>query len=316
MPNTLAHLGVQSLLTRRLISGADVKWIYIGCVIPDVPWIFQRAFWFLKLNFDRYEVFLYSGIQSSLCFCLILSGALALTTKRVNKVFLILAVGSLLHLLLDASQLKWANGVLLWAPFSWKLTSYGLYWPESIVAGVLSLTGLIYVLLMWRSSSARQVLGFTTRRAQVIGALICLIAYVLGPLLFRQPMLDGDNYYLATLKDRDRRPGREIAIDRGRLIVDVDKMLVEMYSGERFTVAGLPGDLKPATISLQGRFTGTDRIEITRYHLHPAGLREIASIVGLSLVCLFWLWVLIESLGRKRGCRNYHPYWASWIRKK
>ena len=43
MPNTLAHLCVQGIATRSLIKDADLKWIYTGCVIPDVPWILQRV---------------------------------------------------------------------------------------------------------------------------------------------------------------------------------------------------------------------------------------------------------------------------------
>jgi hypothetical protein len=30
MPNTLAHIGVQTLVTRQIIDNADFKWILIG----------------------------------------------------------------------------------------------------------------------------------------------------------------------------------------------------------------------------------------------------------------------------------------------
>ena len=42
MPNTLAHMGVARLTSLALFRDADAKWIYIGCVIPDIPWIIQR----------------------------------------------------------------------------------------------------------------------------------------------------------------------------------------------------------------------------------------------------------------------------------
>ena len=49
MPNTLAHLGVQALVTRTLLPRAELRWIALGCVIPDLPWIAQRA---LRTLFD------------------------------------------------------------------------------------------------------------------------------------------------------------------------------------------------------------------------------------------------------------------------
>jgi hypothetical protein len=35
MPNTLAHLGIQGVATLSWLKKADLKWIFIGCIIPD-----------------------------------------------------------------------------------------------------------------------------------------------------------------------------------------------------------------------------------------------------------------------------------------
>ena len=43
MPNTLAHLAINGLATRSLIRGANLKWIFLGAIIPDIPWILQRV---------------------------------------------------------------------------------------------------------------------------------------------------------------------------------------------------------------------------------------------------------------------------------
>ena len=42
MPNTLGHLGVQGFATRCLYKDAHLGWVYVGCVLPDFPWIVQR----------------------------------------------------------------------------------------------------------------------------------------------------------------------------------------------------------------------------------------------------------------------------------
>ncbi len=65
MPNTLAHLGVQGLTTRSLLKDADYKWIYLGCIIPDLPWILQRIVMYVYPGIDPYDLRLFVIIQST-----------------------------------------------------------------------------------------------------------------------------------------------------------------------------------------------------------------------------------------------------------
>ena len=43
MPNTLVHLGVQGLGNRLISTEIDLKWVFLGCIIPDLPWIVRRT---------------------------------------------------------------------------------------------------------------------------------------------------------------------------------------------------------------------------------------------------------------------------------
>ncbi|MEL6524039.1 MAG: hypothetical protein AAFQ66_23885, partial [Pseudomonadota bacterium] len=114
MPATLGHLGVQALITRSVLRGADVKWIWLGCVVPDLPWILQR---FLKfLDVSPYDLRLHAIIQSSLLFCVVASALFALFSRSFGRAFGILVGSAALHLLIDALQIKWANGVVLFGP--------------------------------------------------------------------------------------------------------------------------------------------------------------------------------------------------------
>ena len=151
MPNTLAHFGIQALTNKAVFRPVDVKWIGLGCLLPDLPWITQRLI--LPLNMvDSIDLRLYVIIQSTLFFSLILSAAISLQVKDSKRIFLLLGFNCLLHLLLDATQTKWANGIHLLAPFSWQLINFNFYWPEQLPSLLLTLIGLIlFPIFAWHN---------------------------------------------------------------------------------------------------------------------------------------------------------------------
>jgi hypothetical protein len=106
MPNTLAHIGLQTPLTKLGLKTAPLQWIALGCVIPDIPWILQRIFRLIP-TLDPVSLRMYAVFQASLLSCCVLSLAFALLTRRTGFVFLVLSLNSLCHLLLDACQKKW-----------------------------------------------------------------------------------------------------------------------------------------------------------------------------------------------------------------
>ena len=68
MPNTLAHLGIGGATTRAVITKADLKWVYLSCVIPDMPWILQRTAHIFFPQVSPYDLRLYVIVQSTLLF--------------------------------------------------------------------------------------------------------------------------------------------------------------------------------------------------------------------------------------------------------
>ena len=112
MPNTLAHFGIQGVATLVMLRQADPKWIFVGCIIPDVPWILQRIVRPVITDPDLlYDLRLYTIAQASLICCLLLCGAFAVLSANPGRIFAILSLNSCFHLLLDAFQTKWGNGV-------------------------------------------------------------------------------------------------------------------------------------------------------------------------------------------------------------
>ncbi len=298
MPNTLAHLGVQGLFTRLFLTQADLKWLYVGCILPDLPWIMQRAIRAVYSAIERYDLLLYSSVQSSLFFCLILALSLALMTRRPGSTFLVLGLSCFFHLLLDATQIKWANGVLLFAPISWQLTSFNLYWPEALPTFVLTVFGLCYFLVMWRKACSPVEWAFPGHRLAIAASIVLIAVYLIAPPAFIKGPRMLDNYYVTTLEDQNGRIGKAIAFDRAFLEIEGEQARVRNFNNEWFYLEGIDKETTTSLISLKGRFLSQDRIKISEYHLHPLKARALSSIIGLALVLVLWICVLIRPFGQ------------------
>lgn len=295
MPNTLGHLGIQGIVTRTLIKDADLKWIVLGAIIPDIPWIVQRLALSAPLAIDPYDLRLYAIVQSSLLFSLVLSAALASLARRPARTFAILALGATLHLLLDALETKWGNGVLFLAPFSWQLSSARLFWPEDLISTLLALTGLVYMGYAWkRLPVVPFALALPQQRRCLLGGALAL-GYLLLPLALMTTSEAADNHYLRTLRLASERAGRAVEIDRpyyhkhpgGNVGGNPNSNTVRIFTGERFHAQGLEPP-SSGTVSIKGRFVSDTTLEITAYHLHPAGVRDAGSYIGLALVAAVW----------------------------
>ena len=314
MPNTLAHLGIQTLATRGLIRDAEVKWIWAGCLLPDLPWIGQRALGATGLV-DPLDLRLYAMAQASLFVSLALAGALACLAARPGRVFAILAFGCLTHLLLDAAQIKWANGVHLFAPFFWNIWNFGFFWPEDWPT--YALTALGAAVAAWAFWRRRETLADLVRprglRAAVFAALA--LGWLALPVAFLGPAGRSGSHHVDILRDPAARPGRAIGFDRDEVAFGAaGGPEIVAWTGERFAATGvLPpapqttpgGGSVPA--SLLGRFTDAATVEVAEVHVHAAGLRDYASYAGLAAVIGFWALALLRRPRRPAPPRSAPP---------
>jgi hypothetical protein len=288
MPNTLAHIGVQALATRAVIRDADLKWAFLGAVIPDAPWILRRVAAALVPGLSAYDMWLYAAVQSSLLFCLVLSGALAALSARPGRAFAILALGSLMHLLLDALQEKWANGVHLFAPVSWELLNFGLFWPDEMPTVLLTVLGLGCFAYAWRRAApwARDPVVPGAGRLALAGVLI--LVYALLPLALRSGPEAADNHAVRTLREVAARPGRTLELDRAFYERRGGAGVVITYAGEELAVQG-PQQDRSGTVSIRGRFVDERTILVTEMHAHWPLARDLANYVGLALIAIYWV---------------------------
>jgi hypothetical protein len=263
VPNTLAHLGVQGFATRASVRGIDPKWIYVGCVIPDLPWIIQRAAKVLLPNIDPYDLRLYVVIQASFLFCLLLSSSLAALSRHFWKTFAILGSNSFLHLFLDAFQIKWANGVHFIAPISWHLTQFRFFWPETFSTYMITAFGLFYIAFNGRLALVTPIGINIGSPRRLVAATILIAVYFAGPLLLVNGPATADNHFVTTLRDRASRPGRQVELDRARYIYRPSGGNLQIFSGEELNVEGVDLD-HSALISVQGVFNSEDAIRVLR----------------------------------------------------
>jgi hypothetical protein len=292
VPNTLVHFATQGAASRGLWRHVDARWIFLGCLLPDLPWILRRVVVGLGVPVDTYDLRLYTMAQASLAVTLLLCAALAAVTVAPRLVFGILGLNALLHLLLDATEIKWGNGVHLLAPFSWRMTSFDLIHGEGLFLLVLTVLGVALVgweIARWRSPGIPLDLG--PKRLAVAAALAA--AYLLLPLVFLGGVEASDSYSVRTLREYSARPGRTVGLDRTSFIAGSDGGWVEMWNGERVRATGPVPD-HDAGVSLYGTFLEPDLLRVDRYVEHRRG-RDWPSYLALLLLAVLWLRPLLPS---------------------
>lgn len=285
MPNTLVHFAVQGPASRGLWRRLDPRWIYLGCLLPDVPWILRRAVVALGLPVDPIDLRLYTMAQASLAGTLLLCAALAAATVAPRLVLSVLGLNALLHLLLDATEVKWGNGVHLFAPFSWRMTSFDLVAGESALMLALTIAGALLLALEIARPRA-PVVGLDLRPRRLAAAAALLAAYLVAPLPFFGALEGSDSYGVKTLREVAGRAGRAVSFDRTAFQVTPAGGLVHLWNGERVRATGAIPD-HDARVSLRGTFLASDvlRVDQLLEHRHD---RDWPTYVALGLLALVW----------------------------
>lgn len=295
MPNTLAHLGAQGILSRSLMKAPDPRWVLMGCLIPDLPWIANRLALKWLPAIDPYELRLYVIAQSSLLCSLLLCGALAAIARRWRPVFVLLAANSLGHLLIDACQTKWGNGVNILAPLDWHTWNLGLFWPESLPTYLLTVLGAGYGLWALRYATRHPIALRRPPWSRLAVAAALAIAYVSSPAILRHGPEAADSHSLRTLRERELRPGRVAEFDRAWLRKGPDGDTLIVAGGEEILVLGSTL-ARSGTVSARGRFVDPETLQLEEIHEHRGWRRDLASYLGLGIVLCVWGLSLLRPL--------------------
>jgi len=295
MPNTLAHIAVQGAANAAWQPARYLPWVLLGCVLPDVPWIASRILRFATPDIDVVALDLYCFVQASWLFSALLGAAFAAFARRPLVVGALLAGNALLHLLLDAVEIKPGSGVHLLAPFSWRSFSIEWLWPEHPAVTGVTLLGaaaaLAFVLLpRFRAPDERLVLG----RARVGVALAALAAYLVLPLPLGKGAWDADYRSIRSLVVGEVRS--RVELERDPVVVRDGAAFVQTFGREYRLIADreVPDG---AVVSLVGYLSAPGTIRATELHVNAAGARDAASIAGLAAIAVVWIRLLAASLG-------------------
>jgi hypothetical protein len=298
VPNTLVHFAAQGAASRAFWRRVDPRWVYLGCLLPDLPWILRRAVVAASLPVDGFDLRLYTMAQASLAGTLLLCGALALLTAAPRLVLAVLGANAFLHLLLDATEVKWGNGVHLLAPFSWRMTTFDLLPGEGAVYLVLGIAGAC--LLAWEIARPhRPTLGLDLRPGRLAAAGALLALYFLAPLPFLGAIFASDSYSVKTLREVEARPGRTVGLDRTAFVATPAGGKIQLWTGERVRATG-PLPAHDATVSLYGTFLAPDVLRVDRLVEHRRD-RDWPSYLALVLLGLLWARPLLGAASPRAG---------------
>jgi hypothetical protein len=235
----------------------------------------------LGLPADVFDLRLYTMGLASLAVTLLLAGAVATLTSAPRRTFAVLGLNALFHLLLDATEVKFGNGVHLLAPFSWRMTSFELVAGESLVYFVL--TGLGVLVVAWEVARPRvPTTPLDLRPRRLLAAAALGVAYLLAPLPFLGAIEDSGSYSVKALRETQARTGRSIGLDRAGFVATPAGGFVQLWTGERVRATGaLPSH--DALVSLYGTFVAPDVLRVDRLVEHR-GSRDWPSYLGLALL--------------------------------
>ena len=302
LPNTLVHLGLQAVIAKPFTSPGGLRWVALGAVVPDLPWILQRVLRELP-GIDLIALRSYCVVQSTLLLSLVLCAGLAFLSRRPRHAFALLASASSLHLVLDGLQHKWGNGVLLFAPVSWELSDFGWLWPEHPLNLGMTLVGP--VLFWWLCRREPPPRARRPAGSRLVLAICLGLAYALLPFAWRAEVARNDLHAVTTIQTETGRAGQSVQFDRARYRADPKRRAgrgcIFHWSGRRLEVES-GGPTESGTVSAKGRFSDGERVVLDEVHRHLPYLRQLASVIGLGFVVWVWLPVFSGSglSGRRR----------------
>ena len=289
MPNTLAHIGAQFPISRGISRSWDPRWIALGLLLPDVPWILQRIALIALPFLSPITVRSYVVVLSTPLFCAVIAACIALCFENGRTIFRILFFQSLLHLVFDAFQQKGGVGVHFLAPFSWHAFSFPAYSMNGWLTHLLTLSGLIILILLLAGKIRFPKLDrpLLNQPRRIVPAILLLAIYSLGPLLLRHQVIDANVHDLKTWKGDGPRTGVTVHFDRAHYFPGDPGSIQDDFNPVPIPIIGveLP---RESTISTEAVFINEDTLWTATYVVHPRGERLTYTLLGLIGILLFW----------------------------
>jgi len=303
MPNTLTHIGLQTIICRKFVKPDELRWVVLGAFLPDLPWIIRKVLGGIGEIFDPYILRLYAITQSSLIFCVILSLSVTLVSNKPYRYFFITSVSCLIHLLLDSIELKYSAGVFLFVPYSWVSIELGVLSTSGVISISFTIVGFIVALFLLFSVVTQSnriftincvISPFTFNSPRILITFVLLLFYLSMPLLLVEKAKSANVGSIATLINVKERAGKTVWLDRERLIVGDDAkkdVAVRTFAREDIRVQNLEVFKEDNNRRISGvaEFISEDLLEFREVQIYRGYWRDLASYLGLLIFILFWV---------------------------
>jgi hypothetical protein len=276
-------------LTRALFKTADPRWICLGLLIPDLPWILQRVLLSIPIDIPPYAIRAYVVGMSAPLMCSILSAAIASLFKKWREVFSILLFGSMVHLLLDAVQEKGGLGIPLAYPFYFETFSYPLFSMNGWISVSITFIGLLttlYILLKPRNYFPFPKWTHEKHRLILCGILVW--GYLTIPAMFLEATIRSNVHDTGVISGLLNRTGASVHFDRAHFTPGVVSSIKNSTMPSAVEVVGI--DLNaPALVSGKAIFVSENTLEMQSYEAHPRYARFSYTMVGLLAIIAIWI---------------------------
>lgn len=279
MPDLLTHFGSTYLVFRPMGYKDEIPLMYLGALIPDMPWIANRIFYFFDFS-DPIQRLAYLIPFSTPFMAVIAALIIALTQRNTLRSFAMLLIAALFHILLDTMQTRIAEGSLLLYPASFTQYSFGWFWPEDTISYVAVGIGFIVTMFSLIVSGPRPGIQKTRLHLIIVLALIA----ALFPVLTIDRIISANAYRTGFLEAPQKWEGKQISLERETVI---SANAIKTFSGLTVKVAGKHNLQTGQSVSIRGYYSnGTVYPELIHYHNAP---RDIFSYIALFIFVCIWL---------------------------
>ncbi len=269
MPDWLIHLAVSYLIS-KLLKIRDISLVLIGTLLPDISRVLAILDFF-NLSATAYYALLMP--LHSPFILVFLATATSFLFKRPLRSFLLIILGSAIHLILDQLQSAYYTGKLLLYPFSYHpFKSFNVFWADSSVALVLIVISF-FILVYAIFDKNKKPLKFTHKKIRL--TIFFLLISLTIPLLTYNAFIEKDPYI-----QQFQNNNKELYFSYAVIISENPLILKEMdYEYEIINQIKVN---EKDWISAKADRIG-NKIFIKEYYKHNKYLKEGASVIGLIM---------------------------------
>jgi hypothetical protein len=282
MPDWLVHLGF-SYFVARLIKLRELKLFFLGSILPDIGRIALYFADFAHLNLISSSS--YFAVFHTPFMAAVVALVISSFSKNFKKCFFLIFLGAIFHLVLDLTQYRLGNGVLLFYPFSFRQLYFNLFWSGdnvSILLRALAL-GVLFICLLEKRPIGSP-LSLRTPNLKIALPLTLLALAI--PLSTMGLMMRNNVNYLDFFAHPHQWEGEKVELYKAK-VVSTDPVIVremgvmfELVSSEKFR----EGD----RICIQAIYK-EGRILPFFIHRYRGPSKSMISLVGLLFFILVWI---------------------------